>query len=301
MTASFVRTTLGGPALLVRASPLVFVVIWATGFIVARLVASHAEPLTFLSIRFSLGAAAFAVISLATGATWPRTARAWGGALLTGMLMQGVFLGGVFWATRHGLPAAVTALITGLQPLATGILAYPVLRERVTGRRWIGIVLGFLGAMLVVAPSLSTATAAGLLFLPVLACVLSMLSMTAGTLIQKSLRPGADLRTHACGQFIGGAALVIPLALLTEDGGFDGSWQAWTGMVWAVLALSVGAASLLLALIRRGAVAGVAALFYLVPPVVGLMAWALFDERLSAVQGAGMLVAAAGVFVASRG
>ena len=292
---------MGGQSLLVRASPLVFVVIWATGFIVARLVASHAEPLTFLSMRFALAAAAFAIIAFASGATWPRTPRAWGGALLTGMLMQGVFLGGVFWATHHGLPAAVTALITGLQPLATGILAYPVLGERVTGRRWIGITLGFFGAMLVVSPSLSTATGGGLLLLPVAACVLSMLAMTAGTLIQKSLPPGADLRTHACGQFIGGAALLIPVALLTENGGFDGGWQAWTGMIWAVLALSVGAASLLLILLRRGAVAGVASLFYLVPPVVGAMAWALFGDRLSAVQVAGMVVAAIGVFVASRG
>ena len=284
-----------------RTAPLAFVAIWATGFIVARLVAPHAEPLTFLSIRFVLSAAAFAAICAATRAVWPTTPRLWGAALLTGLLMQGVYLGGIFWATRHGLPAAVAALITGLQPLMTAVLAFPVLGERVSGRRWLGIVTGFAGAMLVVSPNLAAGTGAGLVLAPVLVCLGSMLAITAGTLLQKRLPLGADLRTNACGQFIGGAAFVIPLALLTERGGFDGAWQLWAGLGWAVIGLSVGATTLLQTLIRRGAVAGVASLFYLVPPVVAAMAFVLFGERLLAVQIVGMALAALGVFVASRG
>ena len=286
---------------LAKSAPLAFVAIWATGFIVARLVAPHAEPLTFLSVRFVLSAAAFAAICAATRAVWPVTARLWGAALMTGMLMQGVYLGGIFWATRHGLPAAVAALITGLQPLTTAVLAFPVLKERVTGRRWLGIVTGFAGAMLVVSPDLSAGAGAGALLPPVLACLGSMLAITAGTLIQKRLPAGADLQTNACAQFIGGAAVVIPLALLTEQGGFDGAWPLWAGLGWAVVGLSVGATTLLQTLIRRGAVAGVASLFYLVPPVVALMAFSLFGETLLPVQGAGMMLAAAGVFIASRG
>ena len=183
----------------------------------------------------------------------------------------------------------------------TAALAFPVLGERMTARRWAGIAVGFAGAMLVVAPSLSPAAAGRAPVAPILACLAAMLAMTAGTLLQKRLPAGADLRTNACGQFLGGAAVVAPLAMLTEGGGFDGSWQAWAGLGWAVAGLSVGATSLLLILIRRGAVAGVASLFYLMPPVVGLMAFALFGEQLAAAQVAGMVVAALGVWVASRG
>jgi len=283
-----------------RATPVFFVLIWATGFIVARLVAPHTEPLTFLSLRFALSGAAFAALCFVTGAAWPATARAWGSALAIGMLMQGVYLGGIFWATHRGLPASVTALITGLQPLLTAVLAFPVLGERVSPRRWLGIIVGFAGAMLVVVPSLRSATGGTVLVLPILACLASMLAMTGGTFIQKRLPHGADLRVIGCVQFLGGVAIVIPMAVLTEGFGFDGSWQAWTGLGWAAFGLSIGATSLLMVLIRRGAVAGVASLFYLVPPVVAVLAFVLFGEQLAAIQIGGMVLAAIGVSVASK-
>lgn len=283
----------------IGATPLLFVGIWATGFIVARLVAPHADPLTFLSIRFVLSAAVFAAIAAAVRAAWPRGVRGWRDALLAGVLMQGVYLGGVFWSVRHGLPAGISALITGLQPLLTALLAFPMLGERVRVRRWAGIVLGFGGALLVLQPQLR-AGSKSILIVPLLVCGAGMVGMTLGTIWQKRTASHSDLRTNAAVQFIGAALVAIPVAALTETGRFDASWQAWTGLAWAVCGLSVGAISLLLILIKRGAVAGVASLFYLVPPVVAVLAFALFDEQLSLLQITGMAVAAAGVAVASR-
>ncbi len=280
--------------------PLLFVGIWATGFIVARLVAPHADPLTFLAYRFVLSASVFAVIAAAVRAAWPRGVRGWRDALVAGVLMQGVYLGGVFWSVRHGLPAGISALVTGLQPLLTAVLAFPLLRERVGVRRWAGIALGFGGALLVLQPQLR-AGPGGILIVPLLVCGAGMVGMTLGTIWQKRTASTADLRTNAAVQFIGATLVAIPAAALTETGRFDASWQAWTGLAWAVCGLSVGAISLLLILIKRGAVAGVASLFYLVPPVVAVLAFAFFGEQLSALQVVGMAVAAAGVAVASRG
>ncbi len=285
--------------------PLLFVGIWATGFIVARLVAPHADPLTFLSMRFVLSAAAFAGIAAVARAAWPLGVRGWRDALIAGVLMQGIYLGGVFWAVRHGLPAGISALVTGLQPLLTALLAFPLLGERVGARRWAGIGLGFGGALLVLQPQLrpgpSSLLTGPALLMPLLACGAGMVGMTLGTIWQKRTASTADLRTNAAVQFIGAAVVAIPTAALTETGRFDATWQAWGGLAWAVCGLSLGAISLLLVLIKRGAVAGVAALFYLVPPVVAVLAFALFGEQLSSLQVAGMAVAATGVAVASRG
>lgn len=282
-----------------RAMPPLFVLIWATGFIVARLIAPHAEPLTFLCLRYVLTIAVFGAASVALRAAWPPTARAWRDALVAGVLLQGLYLGGVFWSVRHGLPAGISALIVGLQPLLTAALSWPLLRERVGPRRWVGIVLGFLGAVGVLVPSLGAAgqvPAAA-----VLVCLGAMAGITLGTVWQKRTAATVDLRTNVAVQFIGALAVTAPVALLTEDLRFDGSWQAWAGLLWAVFGLSVGAITLFLLLIRRGAVAGVASLLYLVPPVAALMAYLGFGERLEPVQIAGMVLAALGVAVASRG
>ncbi len=282
-----------------RAMPLLFVGIWATGFIVARLVAPHVDPLTFLAYRFVLSAAAFAAIAAAVRAAWPRGVRGWRDALVAGVLIQGVYLGGVFWSVRHGLPAGISALVAGLQPLLTALLAFPLLGERVGARRWAGVALGFAGALLVLRPQLR-AGPGGILVVPLLASGAAMVGLTLGTIWQKRTASTADLRTNAAVQFIGAALVTIPAAALTETGRFDGSWQAWTGLAWAVCGLSLGAISLLLILIKRDAVAGVASVFYLVPPVVALAALALFGEQLSALQVAGMAIAVTGVAVARQ-
>ncbi|WP_437321847.1 DMT family transporter [Sorangium sp. So ce385] len=281
---------------LTRIAPPLFVVIWSTGFIVARLVAPHAEPLTFLLVRYALAGLVLALVAVVARVPWPRAARSWRDGLVAGALLHGFYLGGVFWSVKHGLPAGISALVAGLQPLVTAALAGPLLGERVSPRRWLGIGLGFLGACLVVFPKLG----AGVPPLSLAVAVLGMLSMTLGTLWQKRTGGAVDLRVNAVIQYIGAALVTLPMVLLTEQRRMELTLPLCAGLLWAVFGLSIGAVGLLLTLIRQGAVVGVATLLYLVPPVAALMAFGLFGETLSLVQVAGMAVAALGVYAVVR-
>lgn len=286
-------------AALLRTIPAVFVVIWATGFIVARFVVPHADPITFLAVRCALAALVFIVIAIAAGAKWPVTPYQWLQALVAGVLMQGIYLGATFWSAKHGLPAGIIALVMGLQPLLTGVLSVPLLGERVSGQRWLGIAVGFAGALLVMFPRIGDASLA----IPFAATAVAfggMVSMTLGTVWQKRTASAMDLRVSAAIQFVGAVLVLAPFAALTEDLYMDGSVAMWGALIWAVFGLSVGAIGLLLYLIRQGAVAGVASLLYLVPPVSAVMAYGLFGETLEPVQMAGMAVAAIGVALANR-
>ncbi|MCB5174371.1 MULTISPECIES: DMT family transporter [Microvirga] len=283
--------------LLIRLAPPLFVVIWATGFIVARVVAPHAEPLTFLLVRYLLAILVLGLIVAAARASLPRTFRDWRNSLIAGTLLHGFYLGGVFWAVKNGLPAGISALVAGLQPLVTGILAGPLLGETVSLRRWTGIGIGFVGASLVVLPKLGDG---GVPPLALLVCLGGMLSITLGTIWQKRTGGTMDLRVNAVIQYMGAAAVTAPLVLLTEEGRMDPTLPLLGALAWAVFGLSIGAIGLLLYLIRQGAVVGVATLLYLVPPVAALMAFVLFGETLNLIQMVGMALAALGVAVASR-
>jgi drug/metabolite transporter (DMT)-like permease len=275
-----------------------FVFIWATGFIVAALAAPHADPFTFLSYRYALGILVFAAASVALRAAWPREVRAWRDAIVAGMLLHGIYTGGVFWAIWHGMPAGVTALVTGLHPLLTAGLAIPLLHERVTPRQWTGILVGLVGVGLVVAPALGAVKAVPIA--PLLASLGATLALSLGTVWQKRSQPRMDLRVNAAIQFIGALLLTAPLALLLEEGKFDHSPEVWGGLLWAVLVISVGAISLLLILLKRGAASRVAPLMYVAPPVAAVMAYFLFGERLAPIQLVGAALALAGAFTARR-
>jgi drug/metabolite transporter (DMT)-like permease len=252
----------------------------------------------FLVLRYILAASLLGLIALAVGAPWPASGRGWRDGMLAGMLIHGGYLGAVFWSIKHGLPAGISALIAGLQPLVTGMLVGPLIGERVSAQRWLGIAIGFLGTALVIGPKLGAA--GGFSALPVAVCFLGTVSITLGTIWQKRTAAAVDLRTNAVAQFVGAALATLPLALMLENGRLEPAPELFIGLTWSVVALSIGAIGLLLVLIRRGAVAGVAALLYLVPPVAALMAFALFGETLSPIQLAGMGLAALGVAVASR-
>lgn len=282
--------------------PSLFVLIWSTGFIAARYVAPYAEPLPFVAVRMIGVALVLAAIALAFRARWPRTRAGWRDAMVAGVLMQGCYLVGVFWAVHRGLPAGIAALVGSLQPLATAMLAGPVLGERVSGRRWLGIGLGFLGAGLVLAPKIGAAGAAGIPPVALAACIGAVAALTLGTLWQKRTGADADLLATATLQFVGAAGLAVPLALAVTGGLYvPVVAPVWLGMAWSVLVSSVAGLLLLLLLIRRGAVAGVSALLFLTPPVSAFIAYLMFGEALTAVQIAGMAVAAIGVGVANRG
>ena len=288
-----------GDSPLTRAAPVLFVFLWASGFIVARLLRPYGSPESFVTLRFVCSVLLLASIALVSGASWPRTWTGWRDSLIAGALMQGCYVGCVFWAVKHGVSAGVAALISGLQPLLTGALAGPLLDERVSGRRWLGIFAGFVGAMLVLAPNLrgAGAVAPG----AILVCFGGTLGITLGTIWQKRIGAAVDLRSGAAIQFIGGLAVVGPVALLTEPVTITNARDVWLGLAWSVVVLSVVTALLLLSLIKRGAVARVTALFYLVPPITAVMALVLFGEALVPIQFLGMAVAAGGVALASRG
>ena len=279
--------------------PAAFVLIWASGFVAARYVAPFAEPLAFVALRLALVALVLAGIALALRSRWPSGGAGWRDGLVAGVLMQGIYVAGVFWSVHRGLPAGIAALVGSLQPLLTAAASEPLLGERVGPRRWAGIGLGFLGAGLVLAPKLGAVDAAGIPPDALAVCLTAMLAMTAGTLWQKRKAAGADLVTNACLQFVGGTAFALPLALLAGQTHLEPSLPLALGMGWSVLVNSVAGILLLMALIRRGAVAGVASLFFLVPPVSAAIAYALFGETLTPVQIAGMAVAAAGVGLAT--
>lgn len=273
-----------------------FVVIWATGFIVAGIVATRADPLTFLTVRHGLSVVVFTALSLAVSAAWPRDARAWRDAMVAGMLLHGIYIGGVFLAVANGLGAGLTALVTGLHPLLTAMLALPLLHERLIPRQWAGIAIGVAGVALIVAPKLGPVD--GVPPAAVFVALLATLSLTLGTIWQKRSKPEMDLRVNAAMQFVGAFAITAPVALATEANRFEASPALWGALAWAVLGLSVGGISILLALLKRGAASKVAPLLYLSPPVAALIALAVFGEAISGIQVVGMVLAVAGAFAA---
>jgi len=275
-----------------------FVFIWATGFIVAGIVAGRADPLTFLTARHACSIVVFTLLSLAVGASWPRDWKTWRDAMVAGMLLHGFYIGGVFWAVSQGLGAGLTGLVTALHPLFTAMLAIPLLHERLVARQWLGIGVGVVGVALILAPKMGSVEGVPVHALAV--ALLATVSLTLGTIWQKRSQPRLDLRVNAAIQFVGALVLTAPFAIATEAGRFDHSPALYGALAWAVLGLSVGGISIMLFLLRRGAASKVAPLLYLSPPIAGLMALALFGESLSIVQVAGMVLAVVGAFAARR-
>ncbi|HWK46191.1 MAG TPA: DMT family transporter [Stellaceae bacterium] len=284
--------------------PGLFVLLWSTGFIGAKLGLPFAEPMTFLALRFGMVAVAMALIALFSGAIWPRGWRMIGHVAIVGLLMQTIYLGGVFIGIAHGVPAGLSALIVGLQPLLTAALAGLVLGERVRGVQWLGLALGCVGVALVVgAPLLGAAPldareamSGERLHALGLTCI-ALIGITLGTLYQKKFCTGVDLRAAVAIQNLAGAASLLPLAFAFETMHITWNTDFVIALTWLCLVLSVGAAMLLLLLVRHGAAAKVASLFYLVPPVTTLIAFLIFGETLTPLAATGMACAVAGVAV----
>jgi len=274
---------------------------WATGFVVARLSAPHADPLTFLGIRFPIAGVLFALIALAIAAPWPGARQAFH-ASVAGAFLHGGYLGPVYWAVAHGMPAGVSALIVGLQPLMTAIIAAAMVQERISLRHWAGLAVGILGVALVVSPKLELGPGLAEGITPVTTAVnlLGALSISFGTVYQKRFATALNLASGGAWQYVGASLAVLIPALLMEDLRFDGSFQAWFALGWSVIVLSLGAITLLMLMIRLGDVGRVSSLIFLVPGVSALMAYVLFGETLVLVQIAGMAVCAAAVLIVTR-
>ncbi len=285
--------------LLVAAAPVVFVLMWATGFVVARLSAPHADPLTFLGIRFPIAGVLFALIAIALAAPWPGAKQAFH-ASVAGIFLHGGYLGPVYWAVAHGMPAGVSALIVGLQPLMTAILAAALVKEKISLRHWAGLAVGILGVALVVSPKLELAHTGGITPLTTAINVLGALSISFGTVYQKRFATALNLASGGAWQYVGASIAVLIPAFLFEEMRFDATFEAWFALGWSVIVLSLGAITLLMLLIRLGDVGRVSSLIFLVPGVSALIAYGLFGERLSLVQIFGMAVCAAAVLIVTR-
>lgn len=285
--------------LMIAAAPVLFVLMWATGFVVARLSAPHADPLTFLSIRFPIAGVLFAVIAMLMRAPWPDPRRAFHAAV-AGMFLHGGYLGPVYWAVAHGMPAGVSALIVGLQPLMTAILAAGIVKEKISLRHWIGLAVGIAGVALVVSPKLNVGAATGITPLTTAVNVFGALAISFGTVYQKRFATALHVASGGAWQYLGASVVVILAALVMEEGRFDMTAGVWFALAWSVIVLSVLAISLLMLLIRHGDVGRVSGLIFLVPGVSALMAYALFGETLTLVQILGMAVCAAAVLIVTR-
>ncbi|WP_431051708.1 DMT family transporter [Roseateles sp. L2-2] len=279
--------------------PLLFVAVWSTGFIGAKFGLPDAEPLTFLAWRYAAVIALMLPVVLVLRAPWPRSMAACGHIAVTGLLVHGVYLGGVFTAISHGLPAGITALVVGLQPLVTALGARAFLGERIATMQWLGLGVGFLGVGLVVAQKIA-AVPGGALITMLLPAVIALIGITAGTLYQKKFCPSFDLRTGSIIQFVPSLLVTAAIAAMTETMQVQWTGQFVFALAWLVLVLSLGAVSLLNVLIRRGSAVNVASLFYLTPPTTALIAWALFGETLTGLAMAGMALVAIGVWLARR-
>jgi drug/metabolite transporter (DMT)-like permease len=284
-------------AALIAAMPAVFVLIWSTGFIVARFGMPHAGPMGFLAWRYALSIVAFLVWIALARAAWPRTRAQWAHLAVAGVLMHAGYLGGVWAAVKAGIGAGTSALIVGFQPLLTALWVSATGAEhRISARQWLGLTLGLAGLLLVVGRKLGIGEVTALNF--ALAAG-ALLAITVGTLYQKRRVLPCDVRTANTVQL--GAALVVtaPLAWW-EDLPMQLNAEFVGAMAWSVFGLTLGGSSLLYLLIQRGAATRVTSLLYLVPPTTAVMAWLIFAEPLGTQVLAGMALAALGVWLVVR-
>ena len=288
-----------------RAMPAVFVLIWSTGFIVARYGMPHAPPFSFLAVRYALSIACFLPWIVWARVRWPSGGAQWGHLAVTGVLMHAVYLGGVWAAVKAGMGSGLSALVVGLQPVLTAVWLSATVAPngghgKVSRRQWLGLVLGFLGLVLVVSRKFGSggpgdqATWLNLSF-----AVAALLGITAGTLYQKRFVAPCDVRTANTVQLGAALAFTLPLALW-EPEAMRWNSELAGAMAWSVLGLTLGGSSLLYVLIQRGAAASVTSLMYLVPPCTAGLAWLLFAEPLTLTTLAGTVLTALGVGLVVR-
>jgi len=285
-------------ALLAGTAPAIFVVLWATGFLIAKLGVPYAQPLTLLSLRFVLAAAMMVIVAITMRASWPRSWRRLGHIAMIGVLLHAVYLGGCYAAIYAGMPAGMMALIAGFQPILTAALAGPLLAERMRRVQWIGILFGFIGLMMVlwerIVIDLSHPIA-------LLMAVLSLLGITSATIYQKRFCPTFDLRSGVAIQYVAASLVIVPSALWLGVGEIDWSPTFIFALGWMVVVLSGVSIALLTWMISRGAASKVSSLFYLTPPLAALGGYFWFDETLSALAVAGMAVIVSGLYLLNVG
>lgn len=281
---------------LLRAMPLVFVLIWSTGFIVARYGMPYAPPMKFLVVRYALSILCFLPWILLARVAWPRNAAQWLHLSVVGVLMHAGYLGGVWSAVKAGMGSGLSALIVGLQPVLTAIWLSSI-GSRVTRRQWLGLAMGFAGLTMVVSRKFGQGGEVDVMNFSF--AFLALLSITIGTLYQKRFVTPCDVRSANTVQLIAALLVTLPLTLL-ESESMQWNTQLTSAMAWSVLALTLGGSSLLYLLLQRGAATAVTSLLYLVPPTTALMAWVLFDESITLLTLLGTAITVFGVSLVVR-
>ena len=276
--------------------PVLFVLIWSTGFIVARYAMPHAPPLKFLVLRYLLSIACFLPWIVLARVKWPASRAQAAHLALTGVLMHAGYLGGVWIAVKSGMGSGLSALIVGLQPVLTA-LWLSATGGRIAARQWLGLVLGFVGLLLVVSRKFGQGGEADWFNMSFI--LGALISITLGTLYQKRFVTPCDVRTANAVQLGAAFVVTLPLALL-ENEAMHWNVELAAALAWSVLALTLGGSSLLYMMIQRGAAASVASLMYLVPPVTAIIAWLLFNEPISPLTIAGTLITVVGVALVVR-
>lgn len=284
-------------------TPAIFVFLWSSGFVAAKLGLSDANPMSFLLLRFSIVTLLMAAMALTMRAQWPATWRGRGQSMLVGVLLHGIYLGGVFTAIDRGMPAGLAALIVSLQPVLTAMFAKSLLNETVTFKQWVGIVLGFGGLVLVLfdRAGLGGSSTGWVLQWGTLAfAIAGLIGVTIGSIIHKKYAQHQDMRTSGFFQYLGAFLFLATLTMFIEPKAVVWTFEFVLALGWLVLAMSFGAIFLLMHLIRHGDMSKVAALFYLVPPTTAVLTYLFFGEQLTYIELGGMAITALGVMLASK-
>lgn len=278
-------------------APTLFVLLWATGYIGARIGAPYAEPYTFLAYRFAIAFVLLAAYAYFAKADWPNSFRQAGHSFFAGILIHGIYLGGVFHAIHLGMPIGMAAIIIGLQPVLTAMAAAPLFGEPVSAKQGVGIAIGFAGLVIIVGAKTESSglQSASSEVLQYVLCIISLFAITGGAFYQKAFCATQDLRSGNVFQLLGATVFVLIMALILEDGHVEWTGEFIFALTWLIFALSLGAFSFLMMMIRLGAITKVTSLLFLVPPITAFTGYLLFDEHMTGYQIFGTALSVLGV------
>jgi len=284
-----------------RTAPVLFVLLWSTGFTGIRYGIPYAPPFTFIAVRMAIASVLLALISLAITKRFTYDLPTIGKSALVGITIHGAYLGGCFYGVKQGMPAGITALICSLQPVLVSIFSSIFFKEQLTLRKWLGLGLGLVGLIMVIAPKLIGSGGQKLPSVGVIAIFIALLGGTSGTLLQKKFGSGVEVLSGTSWQYVATGILMGSLALIFEDGESI-TWNASFifSLTWLIVALSIGAILILFFLLARSSASSVSSLYYLVPAVTAAEAYFLFGEKLGLVTAMGTLVTIAGVALVVR-
>jgi len=286
-----------------RTAPVLFVLLWSTGFTGIRYGIPYAPPFTFIAVRMAIASVLLALISLAITKRFTHDLPTIGKSALVGVTIHGAYLGGCFYGVKQGMPAGITALICSLQPVLVSLFSSIFFKEQLTSRKWLGLALGLSGLILVIAPKLNGVSGQELPTVGVIAIFIALLGGTSGTLLQKKFGSEVEVLSGTSWQYVATGLLLGVMALAFEQGQVI-TWNASFifSLVWLIVALSIGAILILYFLLSRSSASSVSSLYYLVPAVTAVEAYFLFGEKIGLVTAVGTLVTIAGVaLVVSQG